>query len=152
MKNWDELFDNLPDTEKDKVAILRVMECANGCIQYAFRDDKPFQLSLDETRKAMKFSMSCMKTMSIPLKEETITFAPETEKLCREVRELYISGFKNGNEEDYKEFMNASGATVNAVGKDRLLQAKEILAQNITDIPPQTLDWGIHYLMQFLEN
>ena len=152
MKDWNELFDNLPDTEKDKVALLRVMECANGCIQYAFRDERSYALSLEDTRKAMKFSMSCMKTMSIPLKEETITFAPETEKLCREVRELYISGFKNGNEEDYEEFMNASGATVNAVGKDRLLQAKEILAQNITDIPPQTLDWGIHYLMQFLEN
>jgi len=151
MKNWDELFGNLPDTEKDKVALLRVMECANGCIQYAFRDERSYALSLDETRKAMKFSMSCMKTMTIPLKEETITFAPETEKLCKEVRELYISGFKNGNEEDYKEFMKASRANVNAVGKDRLLQAKEILAQNITDIPPQALDWGIHYLTQFLE-
>ena len=151
MKNWDELFGNLPDDEKDKVALLRVMECANGYIQYAFRDEKSYALSLDDTRKAMKFSMSCMKTMTIPLKEETITFQPETQKLCKEVRELYISGFKNGNEEDYEEFMNASGATVNAVGKERILQAKEILAQNITDIPPHALDWGVHYLMQFLE-
>ena len=151
MKNWNKLFGNLSDDEKDKVALLRVMECANGCIQYAFRDEKPYALSIEDTRKAMKFSMSCMKTMTIPLKEETITFAPDTEKLCKEVRELYISGFKNGNEEDYKEFMNASGATVNAVGKERLLRAKEILAHNVTDIPPQTLDWGINYLMQFLE-
>jgi hypothetical protein len=151
MKNWDELFGNLPDTEKDKIALLRVMECANGCIQYAFRDNKSFQLSLDDTRKAMKFSMSCMKTMTIPLKEELITFAYETEKLCREIRDLYISAFKNGNEKDYNEFMNASGATVNAVGKERLVWAKEILEQNITDIPPQALDWGVSYLMQFLK-
>lgn len=151
MRNWDELFGNLSDVEKDKVALLRVMECANGCIQYAFRDNRPYALSVDETRKAMKFSMSCMKVMAIPLKEETITFAPETEGLCRELRDLYISGFKNGNREDYAEFMKASCANVNAVGKERLLKAKEKLAQNVSDIPPHTLDWGIDYLMQFLQ-
>ena len=151
MKNWDELFGNLPDSEKDKVAVLRVMECANGCIQYAYRDEKPYVLSLDETRKAMKFSMSCMKNMSIPLKEETITFAPETEELCREVRNLYIRGFKHGDEEAYEEFMNSSAACVNAIGKERIVKAQEVLAQNVDNIPPEALEWGAHYLMQFLE-
>ena len=87
MKNWKELFGDLSETEKDKVAILRVMECANGIIQYAYRDSAPYALTLEETRKAMKFSMSCMKTMTIPFKEETITLLPETEKICRESSE-----------------------------------------------------------------
>ena len=151
MRDWNSLYNNLSDGEKDKIAILRVMECANGCIQYAFRDETPYALSIEDTRRAMKFSMSCMKNMSIPLKEGTITFAPETEKLCREVRDLYIKGFKQGDEEAYEEFMNSSAACVNAIGKERIVKAQEVLAKNVDDIPPHTLEWGVHYMMQFLE-
>ena len=39
MKNWKEIYGNLPSDELDKIAILRVMECTNGVIQYAFRDN-----------------------------------------------------------------------------------------------------------------
>ena len=151
MKNWKELFGNLSETEKDKVAILRVMECANGVMQHAYRDKQIFAYSTYETRKAMKFSMSCMKTMTIPFKEETITLLPETEKICREVRELYVNGFKGGNDEAFEEFMKASSASANAVGKERLYWAKEKLAQNVEDIPVHTLEWGVNYLMQFFE-
>ena len=151
MKNWNQIFENLSDTEKDKVAVLRVMECANGVMQHAYREKQIFAYSTYETRKAMKFSMSCMKRMEIPLKEETIAFEPETEKLLREVRDLYISGFKNGNEEDFKEFMVVSGACIRALGKERIVTAKDILAQNTTDIPLQALDWGVRYINQFFQ-
>ena len=151
MKNWNQIFENLSDTEKDKVAVLRVMECANGVMQHAYREKQIFAYSTYETRKAMKFSMSCMKRMQIPLKDETIAFEPETEKLLREVRDLYISGFKNGNEEDFKEFMVVSGACIRALGKDRIVKAKDILAQNTTDIPLQALDWGVRYINQFFQ-
>ena len=150
MKDWSTIFNNLSDGEKDKVAVLRVMECANGVMQHAYREKQIFAYSTYETRKAMKFSMSCMKRMEIPLKEETIAFQPETEKLLREVRDLYISGFKNGNEEDFNEFMIVSGACIRALGKDRIVKAKDILAQNITDIPLQALDWGVQYIRNFL--
>ena len=151
MKDWSTIFNNLSDDEKDKVAVLRVMECANGVMQHAYREKQIFSYSTYETRKAMKFSMSCMKRMEIPLKEETISFEPETEKLMREVRDLYISGFKNGNEEDFNEFMIVSGACIRALGKDRIVKAKDILAQNITDIPLQALDWGVRYINQFFQ-
>ena len=151
MKNWNIIFNNLSDSEKDKVAVLRVMECANGVMQHAYRDKKIFAYSTYETRRAMKFSMSCMKNMAIPLKEKTITFEPETEKLMREVRELYVSGFKNGNDDDLEEFMIVSGACIRALGQDRIVKAKETLAQNITDIPHQALDWGVDYIMQFIQ-
>ena len=149
MKDWSTIFNNLSDGEKDKVAVLRVMECANGVMQHAYRGKQIFAYSPYETRKAMKFSMSCMKRMEIPLKEETISFEPETEKLLREVRELYISGFKNGNDNDFNEFMIVSGACIRALGQDRIVKAKDILAQNITDIPLQALDWGVRYINQF---
>lgn len=151
MKDWNTIFNNLSDGEKDKVAVLRVMECANGVMQHAYRGKQIFAYSTYETRKAMKFSMSCMKNMAIPLKEETITFEPETETLMREVRDLYISGFKNGNDDDLEEFMVVSGACIRALGKDRIVKAKDILAQNITDIPLQALDWGVTYINQFLK-
>ena len=151
MKDWSTIFNNLSDGEKDKVAVLRVMECANGVMQHAYREKQIFAYSTYETRKAMKFSMSCMKRMQIPLKEETIAFEPETEKLLREVRDLYISGFKNGNEEDFKEFMVVAGACIRALGKERIVTAKDILAQNVSDIPLQALDWGVRYINQFFQ-
>ena len=152
MKDWNTIFNNLSDTEKDKVAILRVMECANGVIQYAYRDGEDYALSIEDTRKAMKFSMSCMKRLEIPLKDETISFEPETQKILREARDLYISGFKNGNDDDLAEFYRMSAATVRVLGEERIVKAKNILAQNITEISPEALEWGVGYLRRFLSS
>lgn len=149
MKDWKTIYSNLPSEELDKIAILRVMECTNGVIQHAFRGEEDYALPIEETRKAMKFSMSCMKNMTIPLKEETITFAPETEELMREARELYVSGVKQGNDEDFAEFMRISEASAQACGVDRLIAAAKILRENVDDIPPDTVRWGVGYLMQF---
>ncbi len=93
----------------------------------------------------MKFSMGCMKTQSIPLGDEVITFAPETAEIMREVRELYISGFKQQNDEDYEEFMRASVANLNAIGKERILDAWQILFCSLYEIPVHCLEWGIQY-------
>ena len=150
MKDWKTIFNNLPDSEKDKVAILRVIECSNGVVQHMFRDNHEDALSVEETRDAMKFSMGCMKTMSIPLKEQTVTFADETASIMKEVRELYISGFKNGNQEDFEEFMRASKANLNAVGKERILEARQIVFDKVDDIPPCALDWGLGYIFSLV--
>jgi len=104
MKDWDEVFGSLSDGEKNKIALLRMIECSNGVIQHAYRDKQIYALSTYSTRKAMKFSMGCMKTMSIPLKVNMITFEEETTKILREVRELYVSGFKNGTTKICKSF------------------------------------------------
>jgi hypothetical protein len=146
MKNWDELFGNLSDEEKNKIAILRVIECSNGVVQHMYRANDEGALSIEETRDAMKFSMGCMKTMTIPLKSHTVTFAEETVSVMREVRELYISGFKNGNQEDLEEFLRASKANINAVGKKRILEARQIVFDEVDDIPPCALDWGLGYI------
>jgi hypothetical protein len=151
MRDWYSIFNALPDSEKDKIAILRVMECTNGVIQHAFRDKSDFALSIDETREAMKFSMSCMKNLEIPLKEETITFEAETQELMREARRLYVSGVKQGNTEDFEEFMEISKATAKVCGIIRLVKARQILEDNVDSIPPKTLQWGVAYLCQFLE-
>ena len=149
--NWTNFFNNLSDEEKDKIAVLRVMECTNGIVQYAHRDGESYALPIEETREAMKFSMGCMKRMEIPLKDKLIRFAPETEATLRKVRELYISGVKNGNEEDYREFMRASEASAKAVGLDKILQAASLI-KNQMECPPiaDHSAWGASYLFQFL--
>ena len=150
MKNWDELFGNLSDEEKNKIALLRVIECSNGVVQHMFRANDEDALSIEETRNAMKFSMGCMKTMSVPLKSHTVTFSEETASVMREVRELYISGFKNGNQEDLEEFMRASKANINAVGRKRILEARQIVFDEVDDIPPCALDWGLGYIFSLV--
>ena len=151
MKDWKEIYSNLPDTEKDKIAVLRVMECTNGVIQHAYRDNEEWALPIEDTRKAMKFSMSCMKNLAIPLKDETITFEPETQELLREARNYYISGVKNGSDEDFAEFMRISEATAVAVGLERIMNGAKILEENVDDIPADKLHWGVAYLMQFFK-
>ena len=150
MRDWEKTFNDLSDTDKEKIAVLRVMECANGVIQHAYRSNQEWALPIEDTRRAMKFSMSCMKNMTIPLNNgKEITFEPETEELLREVRDLYVSGFKNGNDEDYEKFMLVSKACVRALGKTRIITAKVFLLNHVDDIPEEALEWGVGYLMQF---
>ena len=151
MKDWETLYNALPDEELDKIALLRVMECTNGIIQYAHRDNASYKLPIEETRRAMKFSMSSIKNMAIPLKNETVTFAPETEELMREARDLYSKGVKFGDDDAYAEFMKISAASARACGLDRIFKAKEILQENVDDIPSETLIWGVEYLTQFFQ-
>lgn len=149
MTDWKEKFNELTDGELNKVAVLRVMECTNGIIQHSFRDKTEDAYPVEVTRATMKFSMSCMKKMQIPLKDETITFKPKTEELLRRARELYISGVKNNNDEDFEEFMEISKATAQVCGMQRLLDGKKILEENVDVFPPGSLDFGVAYLMQF---
>ena len=151
MKNWNKIFEALSDEEQDKLALLRLVECTNGVIQHMHRNGDPDALSLEETRISMKFSMGCMKTQEIPLGDEVVVFAPETTKIMSEVRELYISGFKQQNQEDYEEFMVASVANLGAIGKERILKARTILFDNLYEIPHFTLDWGISYIYSLMD-
>ena len=152
MTDWLELYEALPSEELDKIAVLRVMECTNGIIQYAHRDDAEYKLSIEETRKAMSFSMGSIKRMKIELTDETITFAPETEELMRQARELYVNGVKKGSDDDYAEFMEISSATAKACGLERLWNAVKILKEKQTEIPPRCIVWGLEYLLQFFKD
>ena len=40
MKNWDSIFQALPDEEQDKLALLRLIECSNGVVQHMFRNER----------------------------------------------------------------------------------------------------------------
>jgi len=144
-KDWTTLFESLPDEELDKLAVLRIVECTNGIIQFMYRDKDPDALSLEETRTAMGFSMSSIKRMQIVIEDETITFAEPTKDIMADVRKLYISGMKQNNDADYAEFMRASIACMKACGIPRLKEAKDKLFANCYAFPAYTYDWGLVY-------
>jgi len=147
--DWETEFEALPDVEKDKLALLRVIECTNGVIQHSYRAGDDDTLTVDEVRDAMKFSMGCMKRMEIPVGENTVTFAPETKELMTEMRRLYISGQKQNNTEDFNEFLKGSKANLLAIGKERILQARRLAFEHIDVLPPHTLEWGLSYIFSF---
>jgi len=151
MNYWTKRFDKLSSDELDKVALVRVMECTNGVIQHAFRDDVPYKLSVEDTRSAMHYSMSAIKNLRIPLDGRHVTFESDTEDILRDVRDLYVNGVKKGIEKDFREFMLASAASVNAVGYDRLVKARDTLRRDCdNNVIADKVDWGFEYLMQFL--
>lgn len=151
MRNWKETFENLTEEDKEKLSVLRVMECTNGVIQYAFRDNASYALSVDDTRRAMQFSMGCIKRMEIPLGEEIITFDDHLKEIFGEIRDLYVSGAKNGVEEDFQEFMRISIIMYNVLGKERIVNAQKLLSQHIEEIAPDKLQWGVDYILQFIK-
>jgi hypothetical protein len=149
MRNWKETFQSLTEEQKHKLAVLRVMECTNGVIQYAFRDGSDKALPIEETRRAMKFSMGCIKRMQIPLGKETIVFENDLKEMFGEIRELYLSG--KTNQKDFDEFMRISIIMYNVLGKERILNAQKVLSQHIVEIAPDKLNLGVDYIMQFIK-
>ena len=149
MRNWKETFEALTEEQKNNLAILRVMECSNGLIQYAYRDQANHALSIEDTRRAMKFSMGCIKKMEIPLGETTITFGDDLKDIFGEIRDLYQSG--KTNQKDFDEFMRISIIMYNVLGKERVQEAQKVLSQHITEIAPEHLQWGANYIINFIQ-
>ena len=150
MTNWTEVFQNLPDTELDKLALLRIIECSNGICQYMFRDKEPDALSIEDTRKLMGFSMSSIKRQRIVLESETIEFSDETKDIMVRVRDLYVKGMKHQDDDAYAEFLVASLACMIACGIDRLVEARQKLYNDCYAAPSHVWDYGLNYCKGFM--
>ena len=150
MTDWTTEFTSLPSEELDALAVLRIIETSNGIIQFMFRDKEADALSVEDTRKAMGFSMSAIKRMQIVLEDGTIDFSDETKDIMGRVRELYLAGMKNGDDEAYEKFLDASHACLLACGFDRLFAAKSRLYNECYAMPPEAWDWGLAYCIQFM--
>ena len=149
-RNWKETWAKCSDKELDALAVLRVMECTNGIIQYAFRDSLPYALSVEETRVAMKFSMSSIKNLEIPLGNVTLKFEGDLADAMRDARDLYIQGVKHGDDEAYADFMICSATSAQAVGLNRIQDAVATLNIHASHAFPRgTPVWGQEYMMQF---
>jgi len=143
-KEWDERWNALSDEGLKAVAILRMVECANGSIQYAFRDKDARALSVEQTREAMQLSMGIIKNKKLL---DGTPLPDEIHEVMDDMRRLYIDGFKNQDPVAYTEFMVASAANVEAVGKDRLNEAQSYVTKAYGNIlTKEYIAYGRHYL------
>jgi hypothetical protein len=148
---WESLWRKQSETGKQHAALIRAIECTNGCIQYAYRDGVT-DLSLDQTRECMKLSMSAIKNKQIRLKNgEMIGFDPTIHDILDETRDIYIAGFKHGDNEKLMEFYAQSVAIFYVLGRDRIDDAFQMVVDNFTDV--FTLPWidrGRSYVYKFV--
>jgi hypothetical protein len=143
-EQWDERWNSLSDEGLKAVALLRVVECANGTIQYAFRDKDSRALSVEQTREAMKLSMGIIQSKELP---DGTPLPEEIHDVMNDMRRLYIAGFKNRDSRAMEEFMTASIANVQAVGKDRLDGAQEFVTAHFGEtLTDEFIAYGRHYL------
>lgn len=150
---WKDFFGSLPESELEAIALLRVIECTNGCIQHAYRENHPKALPLDQTKKAMNYSMALMKEMSFDLGGTKFSFCANTEEHLRVIRGLYTEAFKKNNDDAMEEFMESSVACAAALGKARISSAAVFVERHLPDIfPSGTVSWGENYLYSLLEN
>jgi len=150
--SYVEIWTKIDPQDLDKLALLRALEVTNGCTQWAFRRQDRECLSLEQTRKCMKLSMSSIKNKEIPLSNgESITFSEAMKKLIDEGRDLYIDAFKNNVEGKEQEFYALSIAQFLIYGEERMKRAFKIVEENYLDyFTPFYLNKGINYVKPYL--
>lgn len=151
-EEWSQAWEALSDEGLRAVALLRMIECANGTVQYAFRDNDPRALSVEQTREAMALSMGTIKNKVVPI-GDGVPLPEEIHEVMNEMRHLYVSGFKNQNPKDLEEFMVASVANVRAVGKSRLDDAEAFVREHFTEVfTSDFITYGRMYLDGLLDS
>lgn len=102
---WENIWRQQSEIAKEHSALIRAVECTNAFVQYAYRDGESFALPIEQTRLCMKTSMGIIKNKKILLKNgEIIEFDPSIHDLIDNVRDIYIAGFKENDDEKLMEF------------------------------------------------
>lgn len=137
----------------DDVALIRVVECTNGCVQYAFRDEETWALSLEQTRLCMKTSMTFIKNKSLKLKNgNEIKIDESVHHLLDEVRDIYIDGFKNNIPDRLMQFYAQSVAQFYVLGRDRLERQWKFVSDELGEVFGEDfLGRGRTYIMSYLK-
>ena len=120
---WYKIWSEQSPEVLDATAIIRVMECTNGCVQWGFRGESPNALSVEQTRECMKVSMGAIKTKRLPLPTgEVIEMPEEAIPLMDEARNLYQK-MKTRDEAAYDEFFALSTSHFHVLGR-KLIEEK----------------------------
>lgn len=132
---WTKIWEAQSDVFLDFTAFVRAVECTNGCIQYAFRDQIPEALPLEQTRECMKLSMGVMKNKKVPLTSKHTLIIPEwVHPLMDQSRDIYIRAFKQNDDEAYEEFMALSKSHFVVMGKERMDDSFEDVRKYFRDL------------------
>ncbi len=149
---WIDVWSKQTELSLKHAALIRAVECTNGCVQYAYRDSDDDALSIEQTRICMKISMHMMNTKIIETPSgQVIEVDPVIHNILDDVREIYISGFKKNNDEKLMEFYAQSVAQFFVIGQEKLDEALKFVSDNYENIfTPYFLERGRQYIYKYL--
>lgn len=151
---WENVWRNQSEIAKSHSALIRAIECTNGCVQYAYRNKEPFSLSVDKTRECMKKSMKIIKNKKVILKNgDILEFDSSIHDLIDNIRDIYIAGFKKNDQEKLMEFYAQSLAHFFILGPERIDDAFQIVLTNFSNV--FTIDFierGRSYIYKYLNS
>ena len=135
-KYWKDIWSSQSQEVLDATALIRVVECTNGCVQHAFRDGDERALSVEQSRECMKLSMGTIKNKVLPLPDgRTKVILPEE---CNEImnteRDLYVRGFKQGDEEALEEFFALSKEHFQVLGRQLIDDKFRFFTEHFEDV------------------
>ena len=131
---WYKIWSEQTPEVLDATAIIRVMECTNGCVQYGFRGESPNALSVEQTRECMKVSMGAIKSKKLPLPTGEVIYMPEGAiPLMDEARDLYQK-MKTRDIDAYDEFFALSTAHFHVLGKEIIDEKFAFLREQFSNV------------------
>ena len=135
-KYWKDIWSSQSQEVLDATALIRVVECTNGCIQHAFRDGDERALSVEQSRECMKLSMGTIKNKVLPLPDgrTKVILPEECHEIMNTARDLYVRGFKQGDEEALDEFFALSKAHFQVLGRQLIDEKFRFFAEHFEDV------------------
>jgi len=134
-KYWLDIWKSQTEEVLDATALIRVIECTNGCVQYAFRGKNENALSIEQTRECMKISMGTIKNKVLPLPDGTEVVLPKAcHGIMKEARDLYIRGYKQGDDEAMDEFFALSKAHFKVLGRQIIDEKFRFFSEHFEDV------------------
>jgi len=106
------------------------MEICNGIVQWSYRLKHPDALSVEQTRKCMKLSLSCIYNQKI----HNIKLNDELSDILTIVRKYYNDGVKRHNAESYRLFHAHSTAQFLAIPIDIMYDAFNFMHSHYEDV------------------
>ena len=145
---WKDIWSTQTAEVLDATALIRVIECTNGCVQHAFRDGDERALSTEQTRDCMKLSMGTIKNKVLPLPDGSEVVLPKScHHIMDEARDLYIRGFKQNDDDALEEFYALSKTHFQVIGKERIDEKFKFLDEHFVDLlTPYWLLMGKMYI------
>ncbi|AIE73263.1 MULTISPECIES: hypothetical protein [unclassified Synechocystis] len=139
--------------ELDNLAVLRVLEICNGCLQWAFRRQDEHCLSVEQTRECMQTVIGFIKLKKITCPSgKIIGFTPAIEQLIEEGTQLYRQAFKQNNQVAKQEYYAYSTAQFIAYGGDRLEWAQDLVEREFSPLlTPHFILRGRKYIAPYLQ-
>ena len=146
---WYKIWSECSKEVLEATALIRVMECTNGCVQYGYRLESPNALTIEQTRECMKVSMGAIKSKRLPLPTGEVIEMPEgAVPLMNEARDLYQK-MKTNDRDAGDEFYALSTAHFHVLGKEVIDEKFAFFRKHFEDVfTNYWIDRGEEYIYE----